>query len=388
MKMKIFVLALFAAIGLAIGCPFSVYAQENGEESTADYQQQFDEFADSLSDELANGIDDDAGQFLEDNNISVKDPKGVNDISIGSVIDRLFSMFSDSVKAPLVMLGKLTAVVLLCAIAGSLAPDSSELAETLRTMVILASAVIMYDTIYSGLQTVVQSAERLNEFMTSYIPVFSSITAVSGSVTASGSYYAMTLIACETVGVIAKSVIMPFLSIVLAIAFVTAINPQLQIGTAAESVKKACQWILGGATSLFVGLLTIQGFTGNAADSLVTRGAKFAASSFIPIIGGSVSEAYSALYSSLGLIRTSVGTIGIIVIAFIVARPLVGIIAMRLVISLAGIVCDIFGQNECAALMKSTNAVLAIGMSVIICFSLLFVISTAVLMMTALNISI
>ena len=181
---------------------------------------------------------------------------------------------------------------------------------------------------------------------------------------------------------------MPFLSIILAISLVSAINPNLQFGGSAESIKKACQWILGGLTTIFVGLLTIQGMTGTATDSIITRTAKFAASSFIPIIGGAVSEAYSTVYSSLGVIRTSVGTIGIIAILIMVLQPVITIIATKFVVSLAQIISGLFNQQECCDFFKSTNAVLSIALSVVICFSLIFIISTAVLMLMAMNISI
>ena len=52
----------------------------------------------------------------------------------------------------------------------------------------------MYETVYSSIEIIRSSLERLAEFMTAYIPIFSSVAAVGGSVTASGSYYAVTLI--------------------------------------------------------------------------------------------------------------------------------------------------------------------------------------------------
>ena len=76
---------------------------------------------------------------------------------------------------------------------------------------------------------------------------------------------------------------------------VSAINPSLDLGSLAESVKKLVIWVLGIVMTLFTGLLSIQSFAGAAADNLSARAVKFAASSFIPVIGGSVSEAYSAV---------------------------------------------------------------------------------------------
>ena len=81
----------------------------------------------------------------------------------------------------------------------------------------------------------------------------------------------------------------------LAVTLVSAINPSLDLGSLAESVKKLVIWVLGIVMTLFTGLLSIQSFAGAAADNLSARAVKFAASSFIPVIGGSISEAYSAV---------------------------------------------------------------------------------------------
>ncbi|MDE6149072.1 MAG: sporulation protein, partial [Ruminococcus sp.] len=113
---------------------------------------------------------------------------------------------------------------------------------------------------------------------------------------------------------------------------------------------------------------------------------KFAASSFIPVIGGAVSEAYSTIHSSMGVIRTGIGSIGIIIICIMILKPVVTIIAIKFIVSIAQIISGIFEQKECSEFLKSTNAVMSIGLSVVICFSVIFVIATAVLMMTAMNI--
>ena len=386
MIMKKIIALFFTLVCFSWLIPFYAAAESN--DFSSSQAEQIEEFQEEITDEIMGAADEDITDILEENGISVDKPQAINDISISSVIGRIISGFTEAIKEPLVMLGKIMAVTLLCVAAQSMAPEGAATTNVFKTLGLLSVITVMYDVLYTGLETVEASLERLSEFMISYIPIFSSITAVGGSVTSSGSYYAMTLIACQVIGVIASKVIMPFLSIILAISLVSAINPNLQFSGAAESIKKACQWILGGLTTLFVGLLSIQGMTGSAADSLVSRTAKFAASSFIPIIGGAVSEAYSTLYSSIGIIRTGVGTIGIIAILIIVLQPILTIVATKFVITIAQIISGIFNQRECCEFLKSTNAVLSIGLSVVICFSLIFIISTAVLMLMAMNIDI
>lgn len=375
-------------LGLALICMFFIafpcYAQSND----SAVQEQLDEMTNEIQRGMENAVDGDVNEILQENDISVKNSEGISKISVGSVINSVLSSFTGVLKKPLVMLGKIIAITLLCVTAKSMAPGGSSVTSTFGIIGILSAIAVMYDTVYASFEIISQSLQKLSDFMTSYIPIFSSVVAVGGNITSSGSYYAVTFILCEIIGIVANKVIMPFLSIVLAISLVSAINPELQFSGAADSIKKASQWILAGLMTIFVGLLSIQGLTGSAADTLTSRTLKFAASSFIPVIGGAVSEAYSTVCSSMGVIRTGVGSIGIIVISVMVLKPIISIIAIKFIISLAQIISGMFGQKECCEFLKSTNAVLSIGMSVVICFSLIFIIATAVLMLTAMNIAI
>lgn len=381
MKKIIFLIPLL----ILLCFPMNVYAQDNDENFTE--TDEYREIVDEISDAVSSGAGDEVNSILEEENISVENSESISDISIWSIIEKITGLFTESLKQPLSMLGKIIAICVLCSLAQSMMPVNVGMLKVFRTISVLSSVTVIYDSIYSGFQMITDSLDRMSEFMLAYIPVFSSVSAAGGSVTSGGSYYALTLVLCEIIAAVSNKILMPFLSIVLAVSLVAAINPELSFCGAASSIKKCVQWILGGLMTIFTGLLTIQSITGSAADSLAARTVKFTASSFIPIIGGAVSEAYSTVYGSLGVIRSGTGTIGIIIICIIVLKPILIILSVKFVITLGKIINEMFGQREIAEFLNSTNAVLSMGLSVLIAFSVIFIISTAVLMMTAMNVA-
>ena len=52
---------------------------------------------------------------------------------------------------------------------------------------------------------------------------------------------------------------------------------------------------------------------------------------------------------------------------------------------LGGIIADIMGEKELSSLLKSTSAVISIALSVIVTVSVVFIVSTAVLMLAGVN---
>lgn len=67
----------------------------------------------------------------------------------------------------------------------------------------------------------------------------------------------------------------------------------------------------------FVGLLSIKGLLAGAADSAVAKGAKFLIGSFVPVVGGAVSDALGSIVSSLSLVRGATGAFGILAVLLI-----------------------------------------------------------------------
>ncbi|WP_418852881.1 stage III sporulation protein AE [Ruminococcus sp.] len=354
----------------------------------ADSEEQNNEYYDRLISEINEGLsfedDEDVKTVLEDNNITLEDPSSAANISASDVIKHIFESFTAALRSPLIMLGKITAATMLCVLVRSMSAEGT-VDKVFTLICVLTTVLVISDTVTDSLYSVKTSMEQMNSFMMSYIPIFSSVATAGGSAAAGAGYYGVMLIICESAGILADTILVPFLSAVLAVTLVSAINPSLDLGSLAESVKKLVIWVLGIVMTLFTGLLSIQSFAGAAADNLSARAVKFAASSFIPVIGGSVSEAYSAVKGSIGVIRTSVGVIGVIIMSVIVAKPLLTLLAVKLAVWIGATINDIFGISNSGGLLKSINSVLSIGVSILAAYSIMFVISTSVVIMTAMN---
>ena len=339
-----------------------------------------------INESINDSIDSDVLNILDEEEISIENPQSVNDIKAENVIEKLISWFTDALKKPVVMLGKIIAVSLICIVMKSMTPDKGSAAKVYNLAGILSTIVLMSDTISDSFLTLQESMENINKFMISYIPLFSSVVSAGGNVTTGGSYTAVMLLICEAMAVVSSQILIPFLSIVLAVTLVSAVNPSLQFSGIAESVKKCTVWTLSAVMSIFVVLISLQGLTGGAVDNVASKVVKFATSSFIPVIGSSVSEAYSTVKGSLGVIRSGVGSIGIIIVFIMAVKPLLTIIAIKFMVWAGKLVNDAFGQKEISEFLKSTNSVLSIGLSIMVAYAIVFIIATAVVMMTAMNV--
>lgn len=370
--MKRIFLIIAGAVFLTVFCP-RVFAQED----------EFAQLKERIDSQVYNASDDDAKALIEEENLKVGDSQSISGLSVRSLFSRLWDMFTDELGRPLLMLGKLLAVTVIFAAVRNTYNERSEMGSSFGIICMIAMIVMCSDILSQCLLGLSGSLESINTFMISYIPVFAAITTAGGNPVTAGVYTSSTMILCEAVELIAAKVLLPFISAVTALTIVCAVNPDLRSAGLADSIKKLTVWLLATVMILFTGILTLQGHAGSSADALASKTLRFAATSFIPVIGSSVSDAFTAARGAVGVIRSTLGGIGILIVVFTAARPLLLLISIRLALWCARAVNEILGLSDTSMLFRSLDSVLSIGMSVLIAVACAFIISTGAVISTA-----
>ena len=351
----------------------------------AETNKTIDDYTYKVESALDDAIDDDTGEALGEYGITADDPLSAGSVNIGDVLSGLISGFKSSLTEPLKLFGKLIAVCAFTSLVKSTAQKSS-IGDIYDTAGVLVTVLVIADCLSAAIEGVKSSLNDISLFMSSYIPIFSSVLASNASISSAAGYYSVMIILSEIIVFISKSVLLPLSGAVMALCIVGAINGSSNISGLSMSVRNFTKWVLTALMTIFTAVISIKGITGAAADSVASRTIRFAASSFIPIVGGSVSEAYSTIYGSLGVIRSGVGVIGIAAVAVIALKPILYVAALKLIIVLSSAVNDLFGQSGSSALLKGINDVLSVSLGIITAMSMIFIISTAMILMTSMNI--
>lgn len=350
-------------------------------ENSEEYSNALEDYSESVSQRLGEAIDEETKAELSENGFTGDYSK----LSFKGFLEYIWESFAGQLLTPVNILARLTAIIILTSLARSASVAGGTIYTAFSAVSVLGCITVIYQAMYTSFSGVCTYLDRLTEFMLSYIPIYASVTAASGGFSSGGSYYASCLGICEIIAFVSGNVIMPFLSIFLALSFTAAINPDMKFSSAAESIKNAVNVILKALMTIFTGFIAVQSISGAAADNAASRALKFGASNFIPIIGDSVSEAYSTVYGSIGIIRSSVGTLGVIVTAVMLLKPLISMVCLKIIMDLSKLIADLMGESEAAELLKSTGFAMSAAISTILCFGMMFIIATSVIMLTAAN---
>ena len=367
-----FIFSLIISFIIALIAPINVSAQDNSGNTVED------EYFNIVEENLSDKINKDAEEFINENGISVSDPNSVTELSFGSLVSFFINKLTAVIKTPLKTFAACVSVMLICMIAKLVLLDNS-ISKFIETCGILLCVLAASFSLTETVGAVKSAIEDGALFMTSFVPVFTAAVAAGGSPTSAAGYYTAVLTVCEAGTFIVGAIVVPIINSVTALSIVETLNEDFPIIT--NALNKAAVWTIGVVMTVFVGLLSIRSLIGNAADTVAARTVKFAAASFIPIVGGAVSEAYSTVKGSLSLIKSSVRVFGLVIVFIMFMIPLITVLGVKIALDLSSFFGELIGCFKICSLFKKFSSALAIEIAVLLSFLLMFLISTSVVLL-------
>ncbi len=150
---------------------------------------------------------------------------------------------------------------------------------------------------------------------------------------------------------------MPMLLCALALGVVSAVSDTGNLGKLGDRLLKAGSWGLGILSAVFTALLSVNTVLGSAGDTLGNKMIKLSISSFVPVVGSAVSEAYLTVRSCLTLVKTTVGVFGILTAGMLLLPAILRCIAWLVCLWVASLAADAFDQKEIGGFLKTVTGV-------------------------------
>lgn len=374
-KIKIFI--IFAIFLLVCG---GVSANAEDSASGIGLPDEYIYFIDGLPDEVRDELPE---GFLSSDPTEVSD--AVSDMSgIEFLIDEILSVLGVSLDRCLPALATVCGLLLISAV-------GERVCSTFGSGVGKYFSVCSRFCIFSALlSSGIVSLESLQSYFDSlcntvslFIPLSGALYAIGGNVTAaasSGAGLTLTLAACEF---IFSYTVMPIFCICLCFSLISILEPSSGFSGIGGAVKKCYTTLLSFLMMILSASLASQTFISAKADNAAMRGARFAASSFIPVTGGSVASSLGTVASSVELIRSSVGLGAVIVIFLMLLPVIIELAVMRLIYGATSFLAGILGCDGEKKLLDELGSLYGYLEGVAVICSVVFIIAFAHLALCA-----
>ncbi len=348
----------------------------------------FDEQLDALGkEELQQQVPEQAKELMRKTDTEELSVTKLLQLTPRKFFSTIWQLMTSELKKQVRMLASTVGIIVLCALFGGLKTASGEnsLTQIFTTVSVLC---VLTSVIKPILDCVIDTSNAIRDaafFMLSYIPMFSAALTASGSPITGATYNAFLIVACEAISQVVAKTLVPLMGIYLALCICGALVPEIKISSSTSTIKTIVSWALGFFLTIFVGLLSVQTIVAQSADTVTVKATKFMIGSFVPVVGSALSEAYTAAQGCFRLIKASLGAYGIIATAFTFLPVLIRTILWYTLTNIAVIVGDLLGVTRVSEILKACASVLGITIAIILCFALMLIVSTTVVMVTSMG---
>lgn len=332
-----------------------------------------------VEDELYSQVDD----ILSDSDVGLT-IREIGELSLSELSGRILDILRARVRAPVRLLGTLLVVIVFTSFIRSaggtlIAAADSSIYDMICVMTAVTAVVPQLLDLYQHTLAVIA---RGGGFIKVFVPAFTVISAACGGLASGSIYNTMVLGASELIVALSDRFLMPLLST----AMVLEVSGSIFHGSAGESLsgllKRLSTWCISVIMMLFTGFVSLKCTIAGKADGFGVKTARFVISGAVPIVGGAVSDAYSAVRGSFEIVRGAVGYGGIIAIVLIMLPPVLEILVFRCVMWIGTAAAELFSDASAAKLIRGFDSGLAIAQCVLVCYSLMFILCSAIILRT------
>ncbi len=362
--MKIF-FSILTIIFICLSLCFPVCATENIEAE--------------LNERLFSEMDDEIAEALDRFGISSLDYESIFNISFTSIFFYYKESFMGCLNNALRLFIKIFAVIILGG-AVTLVTDDKKYRDIINALLIPAVTVILVGDINLCISSALSLLKLNGNFMLTFVPVYAIAIAVAGNPATALTYNSLVLGFGEIISAVINYGLTDIIGCFFCISIGFSVNSTVNFPRFISAVNRFVSFVLGLVSSLFTSLLSVRGIFSAATDSVASKGIRFAIGSLIPVIGSSISDAYSTLLGSIGILKNSVALVGILAVIIINLPVITEIVLFNISLNLASFISELFECNELSNILKAFACGVKITGLLVVFEAFILIISTAVML--------
>lgn len=366
MKRLLKIISVILVVGMVfVFCPVSVQALESNIDQ---YNEEFE------LDSIVYAMDEETLAILEELGVNEMSLDSMFSVSPTKVFTALFNILSRSVKAPLKFLLVSVGALIIMALLSSFFESTETVSLVGCSVIALSGAVPIAGMVSSAFSVL----EALNVFTTTFAGAFCAIVSSSGNVSAGITYSAMTVFSDTLFSGLLTEFCQPVVNVMCCLSFLSCFDFYGFSSGFCATFKKIYVFFMSLIGTVFSGIITIKGVLSEGVDTVTARSIRFVVGRSLPVVGGTVSETYSALISSLSIIKNTVGIFGIITVIVTVLPTLAELLAWILVLDIAIILCNSFGVDKGNPMLSVLKDTLILLVATIVILAAIFIVSVGV----------
>ncbi|OTY17504.1 stage III sporulation protein AE [Bacillus mycoides] len=297
--------------------------------------------------------------------------KGEKEFSIKEWMIGLLKYLFHELVANGKLLGTLIMLTIFSALLQSLqsAFSKSSVSKIADAVVYMVLIIFALNSFYVVMTYARETIQTMVDFILALLPILLALIATGGGVVSVSFFHPIIIFLMNTSGLLMNYIVLPLLLLATILSIVSTMSDQYKVTKLSKLLQNVSVGIIGIFLTVFLGVLSVQGTASAVADGIAVKTAKFVTGNFIPVVGRMFTEAADTVISASGLLKNTVGIIGLVILCLIVAFPAIQIFCIAFIYKFAAAVLQPVGGG---AIIQCLDI---IGRSIIYVFACLAIVS-------------
>ena len=225
-----------------------------------------------------------------------------------------------------------------------------------------------------------ETVQEICEYGKLLCPVMTMALAAQGGITASAGLYAGTMVFLSVMSMAVSRVLVPLVYVFLLFSVSGCALGNEMMKKFSGAVKSLLSWLLKILMIVFTAYMSITGAVSGTTDAAALKAAKITISSFVPVVGGILSDASESVLVSIGVMKNTAGTYGILAVLAVFAGPFIKVGLQYLLLKASAGICGIFCEKNFSALIDDFSSGMGLLLAMVSAACMLVLFSTVCFM--------
>lgn len=301
-----------------------------------------------------------------------------------SVFDAVINLIFYSVKSIIPLIVFIVAIAILGSILNTIKSSNTSSVSNLIHFVCFSVVVLLLSSsITSIMQSTTATLNSLTNLMQIVFPVMLTLLTATGGLVSVGIYKPIVSILSSGVSIVFSKFLFPLFVLSFLFLVIGNLSKNVSLSKFNEFISSIFKWVVGFVCTMFSAFLVVQGISAGKYDGISLKATKFAVKSYIPLIGGFISDGFDLIICSSILIKNAVGVVGIVLIILSIISPIIQILVLKFSLQLISAILQPVGDSRICEFCNGCSKILVYPIVLILAVAFMFFLSTGLIMSTA-----
>ncbi|HHT91374.1 MAG: stage III sporulation protein AE [Bacillota bacterium] len=216
-------------------------------------------------------------------------------------------------------------------------------------------------------------------FMYALIPMLSSLLVAVGGITSATVFHPLLWALVGGIAGLVQRLLFPMILLSTAFSLMSHFSADLPFPRLGNLLRQGVITLLALFFIVFSGFMVVRGAIAPVTDGISLRTAKYLTKTLIPIAGGMFADTLEVVVGGSLLIKNAVGIFGLVMIVFMVAAPVLKVLAMVLIYKIVSAVLEPLCDRRVVQVLGTMEASLTLVLIALITVALMLFLAIVIL---------